>query len=429
MASLKPNTNTTLAKINEALVNNQESSFREHLGASIIGRDCDRQLFYSFRWVKEIKHAGRILRLFERGHLEEERFLKWLRMIGVEALSIDPDTGEQFRFNAVGGHFGGSCDGLGMYIPEAPKTPHILEFKTSGEKAFKDLKAKGVEESKPEHYAQVQVYMKLKGFTRTLYMAINKNTDELYVERIRYNASFAELMIEKAERIIKSEQPPERMPGAHKDFYKCNWCDFKSICYGNELPEVNCRTCASATCDTENGGWLCELHDSKIPVDVQKTGCDQHLYYPAYLEHFSEPVGGCMDYENRFIKYELKKEPNVFFRNGPVKPNLSSKCLKNLPQELIGNDFIEGVRSAFPDSQVIEVPNTWYLYHPESNSAFTVSTEYDLQESLSSGECVEITEQEYQNIVSNKNNRNKDIISEQEPANDDQFKLEMGIPF
>jgi len=53
---------------------------RHHLGISIIGDDCSRKLWYSFRWVKLIQHEGRMRRLFNRGHHEEplfEKFLLW----------------------------------------------------------------------------------------------------------------------------------------------------------------------------------------------------------------------------------------------------------------------------------------------------------------------------------------------------------------
>src|SRR5690606_58877 len=62
---------------------NAESEFRGHLGGSLIGRKCSRQLWYTFRWAGKEQFKGRMLRLFERGHKEEFRFVKYLMDVGI----------------------------------------------------------------------------------------------------------------------------------------------------------------------------------------------------------------------------------------------------------------------------------------------------------------------------------------------------------
>ena len=153
-------------------------------GASIIGKSCARALWYDFRWVTPSRFSGRLLRLFETGQLEEDRIVRNLRATGATVLELDPETGRQFRVEAHGGHFGGSLDGVAIGLLEAPKTWHVLEFKTHGVKSFADLTAKGVVLAKPQHAAQMQIYMHLTGITRALYMAVCKNTDALHIERV-----------------------------------------------------------------------------------------------------------------------------------------------------------------------------------------------------------------------------------------------------
>ena len=46
---------------------------REHLGASAIGEECYRKLYYDFRWVKLQNAEPRMRRLWARGHSEEEK--------------------------------------------------------------------------------------------------------------------------------------------------------------------------------------------------------------------------------------------------------------------------------------------------------------------------------------------------------------------
>jgi hypothetical protein len=81
-----------------------------------------------------------MLRLFETGRLEEERLIRNLRRIGVTVLDVDPETGRQWHVQAYGGHFGGSMDGAGLGVPEAPKTRHALEFKTHNARSFAELR-------------------------------------------------------------------------------------------------------------------------------------------------------------------------------------------------------------------------------------------------------------------------------------------------
>ena len=124
---------------------------RGYLGASIIGHHCDRYLWYSFRACCKEDFPGRIYRLFETGDLAEIRFTKELRAIGCTVHDVDPNTGEQFEINDFGGHFSGHMDGCALGIPDAPKTWHVLEFKTHNAKSFAKLVKEGVKASKPVH--------------------------------------------------------------------------------------------------------------------------------------------------------------------------------------------------------------------------------------------------------------------------------------
>ena len=178
---------------------------RDYLGASIIGHPCERYLWYCFRQCCKPNFDGRMYRLFETGDLEEARFVENLRAIGCKVHDTD-ENGEQFEVSAFGGHFLGHMDSAILGIPEAPKTWHVGEFKTHNAKSFAKLKKEGVQKSKPQHYAQVMVYMHLTGMKRALYLARNKDTDELYSERIRYDKAESKALMERAHRITQISQ-------------------------------------------------------------------------------------------------------------------------------------------------------------------------------------------------------------------------------
>ena len=138
----------TIKRIFDNYTAKRKNEHRPHLGGSQIGNDCARALWYQFRWAWTPKFEGRMLRLFETGDREEDRIVRNLRDIGVTIWDKDPETGKQIRFEACGGHFALSLDGVGEGFAES-KEPHTLEFKTMNTKTFRALTNKGLEEVKP----------------------------------------------------------------------------------------------------------------------------------------------------------------------------------------------------------------------------------------------------------------------------------------
>lgn len=244
---------------------------RSHMGASLIGGECARSIWYGFRWATKSNFEGRLLRLFNRGHLEEARFIALLLMIGCEVYQQD-ENGNQFRISHAEGHFGGSGDGVVIGIPDLPPgTAALTEFKTHGDKPFNELKAKGVREAKFEHYVQMNVYLRKMGLAVALYLAVNKNTDELYGEIIPLDAEVADQFLERGEKIVWMDVHPERLsksPG----FFKCRFCNHRPVCHLKAPPDRNCRTCEYSK-PVPGALWHCTKHDLIIEKDLQLTSC------------------------------------------------------------------------------------------------------------------------------------------------------------
>lgn len=274
----------TLDAINLALETAQETEHRSHLGASLLGKSCERQIWYGFRWAFKEKFDGRMLRLFDRGHSEEFRFYGHLRAIGATVWPEDPATGQQWRISFANGHGGGSSDGIANGIPDVPEGENcLLECKTHGDKSFKLLQKEGLCQSKPEHFAQTQIYTVGLGLSRALYMAVNKNTDDLYLEIIHANPAFAKTLIKKGIGIIQSETPPNRIGGkAGAAFYLCKFCCFSDICHGNKLPEKNCRTCEFSIIRDE-GKWECAQSSQMLSKADQHKGCESYKLKTGFM--------------------------------------------------------------------------------------------------------------------------------------------------
>lgn len=262
----------------------RESAPRLYLGGSELGEDCRRMLWYRFRQIRKATFPGRILRLFETGDKEEQRIIRNLRAIGCEVLSVDPSTGRQWEYKACNDHFQIHLDGAALGLPESPKTWHLLEVKTSNEKYFKQMEREGVQKAKPVHWVQMQLGMGLSGLKRAAYIVQNKNTDELYMERIKYDPKAFETLLRKANAIIYAESPPERI-GKDPSFFKCRFCNMSDFCFGKEFPDVNCRTCAHGS-PVEYGQWSCARG-----LKVNKPVCAEHVFLPSLL-HWAEPIDG-----------------------------------------------------------------------------------------------------------------------------------------
>ena len=263
----------TVAAIYDHYSRQRKDAHRPHLGGSQIGHECKRALWYQFRHMARPEFDGRVLRLFETGDREEGRIVANLRAVGVTVWDRDPDTGRQIRYTAHDGHFALSLDGVGQGFKESGQ-PHTLEFKTMNEKNFRALEKKGCQETKPVYWAQCQVGMHLAQLERCAFIAVNKNTDEIYMERIKYDPAEAMQLIAKAGEVIWSDKPPEKLSN-DPSFFGCKFCDYHAVCHRGRPPEVNCRTCAHATPEKGgDGAWSCAKGKAFGEV------CKEHLFNP-----------------------------------------------------------------------------------------------------------------------------------------------------
>ena len=333
-----PEPTVTLASLIDKAHEDKQERPRPHLGCSTLGHDCDRWLWLSFRWAVIEKFEGRILRLFRRGQNEEATVIADLEAVGIKV------TGDQMRVD-FGAHLSGSTDGVATGVTGAPQSQHILEIKTHNKKSFDDLEKKGVEKSKPMHWAQMQVYMKGTKTTRALYVAICKDDDRIYTERVKYDAPAAKKLVERGHRISLAETIPDPVR-ADPSWYKCKWCAGHDFCYGSQTTkEINCRTCAHATPE-EDSTWSCARWESKnIPIDFQHEGCDSHVLHPD------------------LVPWERAEstDPNeaVYIIDGTPVRNGESDAFTFGSKEILANptgcttEFAGKVRETFPGSKVV----------------------------------------------------------------------------
>jgi hypothetical protein len=246
---------------------------RQHMGASVIGHNCERFIWYQFRWMFIEKAKARMLRLWQRGHREEAVIIEMLRGIGFTITSVDID-GEQIRIaKSADGHFSGSCDSVGIF-PERyglGEVSFLLELKTANAKNFAPIKNSGVIKAMPKHWSQSSVYgVKLKQ-EYLLYVCSGKNDDDLDIEVLKLDWELGNSEIAKAEVIVSQYFPPRRL-SENPSYYECKWCPALGICHLNETPKVNCRSCKFAQ-PVADGKWMCHNYQQIIPKEFLIKGC------------------------------------------------------------------------------------------------------------------------------------------------------------
>jgi CRISPR/Cas system-associated exonuclease Cas4 (RecB family) len=257
-------------------------------------------------------------------------------MIGIEIGSTEGDQ----TFLKLGGHIGGSTDGIiERGVPEAPNKRHVAEFKTHSKKSWEEVATKGVQLAKPMHFTQMQIYMHGTKIDRALYVAVCKDDDRIYTERVRYDASHAEKALARGQRITTEDRLP---PPCSTDptWYQCKFCAGHEFCHStNRTKEVHCRTCALSTAEA-NGTWTCtRWGGAVIPAETQYEGCDSHVLHPDLVPWKLIPG----EADNEAI-YEIHGH---HVRNGEADANVfsSKEILANPEACAVKDNLVMKVRS------------------------------------------------------------------------------------
>jgi hypothetical protein len=261
--------------IDNYCINTYSSGYRKRMGASAIDDGCKRFIWFNFRWCFREIFNGRMLRLFNRGQREEERYVEWLRGIGCTVWQYEDEANKkQFRMSAISNHVAGFLDSIVKLPPSYQiNEPMLGEFKTNSTgKGFAEICANSIALSKKEHFAQMSMYGKAYNLRYGAYFNINKNDDDLHCEIVKLDHNLAEQLLIKAEGIIRSQNMPPRISD-QPTFAKCNYCKAKEICHFGKEPDRNCRSCWNAY-PAEDAQWYCNHYSLMIPPEAIIKGCE-----------------------------------------------------------------------------------------------------------------------------------------------------------
>ena len=270
-------TNKIIERIYKGFEQENASDVRlSRLGSSYIGSECLRQVYYKWRSFDVSKFTGRTLRIFETGSSQEQRVLSDLKkanfIVHDEELSGEQYPVQYSKTDSTG-HFITKIDGVVEGIDDDPR-PHLLEIKTLNQRNYNALCKHGVKKHKPVHWEQIQSSLFLFKLEIAVYVGLNKNTEEFFIEAIEPDPDFAKVFNEKINRLVNATLVPVGISD-NPEYFECKWCDYSEVCFHEKDPLVHCRTCTNSR-PIKDGEWQCALTNDILSMEAQQKGCDEH---------------------------------------------------------------------------------------------------------------------------------------------------------
>lgn len=264
-----------IAALDSVLEQDAKADYGVRLRPSSLGKDCLRSLMFDFWWLTEpVAPKAKQMRIFNDGHRIEDEIVADLKRIGFEVITRDPtNPKKQISVKALGGHMFGYLDSV-LRDREGSNRWMVGEMKSHNKASFDKLKKSGVEASKPEHAAQLTIYLYLTGTERGLYAARCKDSGEPYYEHIDLNVKYAERLLERGKTVLARGVVPPKV-GASPESYKCKFCSHHGVCHNGERPARNCRTCEHITL-LDEGKFGCKKHGCEVEKDLAIKGCDDY---------------------------------------------------------------------------------------------------------------------------------------------------------
>ena len=194
------------------------------LRMSNIGRPA-RQLYYSNRQTKDVKHSPDTQIKFLYGHLLEDILIFFVKLSG----HVVTDEQKEVSVNGIKGHMDCKIDG------------EVIDIKTASNYAFRKFKNKTLREDDPFGYiSQLAGYEKSEGTNNGGFLALNKESGELALyqpeELDKPNvknliSNLLEIMLSYGKAPEKCYKPiPAGLKGNMKLPTGCFYCQHKIEC-------------------------------------------------------------------------------------------------------------------------------------------------------------------------------------------------------
>lgn len=200
-----------------------EESARNYIGASIIGSDCLRQIWYELNETVAEEVSAKTRRTWAIGKRLEGLVLDWLTEAGIEVIRVWYDL-QSKRIPVFRGHLDA------VWIDKNGDAKAIIEVKTAKDASYKIFITKGVKVWNPQYYAQVQSYMGMSDINRAYIIVLNKDNSLISDELVKFDMGFYEKLEQKAQMISTAVIEPPKIHSSPL-YFKCKMCKFNKVCH------------------------------------------------------------------------------------------------------------------------------------------------------------------------------------------------------
>jgi len=173
-------------------------------------------------------------RIFDIGHTLEDRAVAWLKDAGFQLDAVQ-ENGQQHGFEVLPGLVRGHSDGILRGGPSFLNYPCLFEFKTQKASSWRVLQKKGLRDGNDQYYVQIQLYMAYLDLidNPAVFMALNKDTAELYVEAVPFDRLTAQRYSDRAIEVVEANQAGRLLPRLSNkpEFYICKMCPYQKRCF------------------------------------------------------------------------------------------------------------------------------------------------------------------------------------------------------
>ena len=199
-----------------------EEEPRDYIGASNIGSECYRQIWYEFTGESGEPVSPKIKRTWEIGKALEVLILNWIESSGIEISRIWFDLKDK-ELSYFRGHVDAMCTKEG-------EAQYIIEIKTAKDASFNLFVKNGCKSWNSRYYAQLQAYMGMSGIHNAYILVLNKDNSSIMDECIEFDESYYESLKLKARMIYEATMPPPKISGSPL-WFACKMCKFRKICH------------------------------------------------------------------------------------------------------------------------------------------------------------------------------------------------------
>lgn len=199
---------------------------RDYIGASIIGSECLRQIWYEFKGYPSTEVPAKLLRTWEIGRTLEAVILQWLKDAGIEIQDNPVGLAEALKAPR-NPYFQGHVDAI--WVKDG-KAFAVIEAKTAKDSSFNKFVNTGLRRWNPQYYAQVQSYMGMSGIHVAYIIVLNKDSSDIADEMVAFDESFYQGLLEKAKMVANANCPPPRVNNSPL-WFACKMCKFNKECH------------------------------------------------------------------------------------------------------------------------------------------------------------------------------------------------------